>query len=155
MTPPIITTRPSFFALGVVRRCDSPETTDFEGIWHEFLRHEAEIKPHSIELVWYGIGFPVAGGGGFDYLAGMAVEGVAEVPEGLQLREVPEATEAVFACTMATIGETYAFAYHEWLPASEYVCGEPLPWIEKYMPTAGEGSELRIEIHIPLRKKGL
>ena len=84
----------------------------------------------------------------------MAVEGVSGAPEGLVLREAPEATEAVLECTMATLGATGAFAYDQWLPQSEYECAEPLPWYEKYPPGGGEGPDMRVEIHIAVRKAG-
>ena len=48
-----------------------------------------------------------------DYLAGMAVEGVVDVPEGLTLREVPASRYAVFECTVKTISDTYDWIFQD------------------------------------------
>ena len=151
MTDPQVVDRPAFWVLGIVRHFGSPASADFEGTWHALAPQQGLIAPLSTDGAFYGVGFVAEGATGFDYLAGMAVAPDAQVPPGLFLREVPAATEAVFTCTMATIGATYQFAYGEWMARAGYQCAEPLPWFERYPPEGISGPDSPLEIHIAIK----
>jgi predicted transcriptional regulator YdeE len=154
MTDPQVVNRPAFWVLGVVRHFAGPESADFEGTWRAFGPQQHLIEPLSCDGVFYGVGFVVEGETGFDYFAGMAVPEATEAPPGLFLREVSAATEAVFACTMATIGATFQFAYGEWMARAGYQCAEPLPWFERYPPEGISGPDSPLEIHIAIKPVG-
>jgi len=49
---------------------------------------------------------------------------IADVPEGMVSRQVPEQTYAVFPCTLETIHEMYQYAFQTWLPQSDYQAGD-------------------------------
>jgi predicted transcriptional regulator YdeE len=142
--------REAFTVMGI-QVLVNPMATDYEAIWRQFELREAEIAPHSPRKVYYGVFFPTDQEGLDDHLAGMAVEGVTEAPEGLVRRTVPAAEEAVFACTMDTIGATWAAAFGEWLPAHGYEYDHPSPCYERYVP--GSQGPVAVTIHIPLRRK--
>ncbi len=141
--------REAFTVLGVQVRVN-PMTADYKAIWEQFMAREAEVTPHNSDGVYYGVFFPTGEEGLDDHLAGMAVTGVTEAPEGLVLREVPAGQEAVFPCTMDTIGATWASAF-EWLPANGQEYDHPLPCYERYVPSP-QGPPT-VTIHIPVRAR--
>ena len=143
--------RPAFPVMGTQVRIH-PMTADYEAIWHQFLPREAEIAPFTAEQVYYGVFYPTEEEGQDDFIAGMAVTGVETPPEGLVLREVGAAREAVFACTMATIGETWAGSFQEWLPANGYEYDHPSPCYERWTPDPA-GGHPAVTIHVPVRRK--
>lgn len=128
---------------------EPPET--FVSIWNEFERNHERIKHHSVDSRYYGVSFGIAEDGRFDYLAGMAVVPVDEVPEGLQVREVPAGTYAVFSCSVQAIGQTYGYIFGEWRSTSGYELDTKKPAFEEYPPAADATSPVRI--HIPIREE--
>ena len=90
-----------------------------------------------------------------DYLAGMAVFGVADVedvPAGLTLREVPASRYATFECTVKTISDTYDRIFGEWLKANPYPRprqGSPKADFERYPPATDSG-DTPVLLHIAL-----
>jgi predicted transcriptional regulator YdeE len=67
------------------------------------MKYHDQIQQLSTDQAYYGACFAVEGKPKqMDYLAGMAVGDVNEVPEGLILREVPASRYAVFECTVKT-----------------------------------------------------
>jgi len=151
MKQPDIVHRERFLVMGTVARRKSgterPET--FTSIWNEFERHHEKIGLHSVDSKYYGVSFGVAQDGSFDYLAGMAVGQVEETPAGLQIREVPAATYAVFACVVESIGQTYADIFEEWRSTSGYELDPTKLAFEQYPPAAETNAP--VLIHIPIR----
>ena len=94
MKPKIID-RESFTILGL-QECFTPDHQDFPGIWKRFMKYHDSIVEFSIDGAHYGANFVVVEGSQMDYLAGMAVKDVQEIPDGLTLREVPASRYAVF-----------------------------------------------------------
>ena len=136
----------------VTRRKSGTERPEaFTSIWSEFERHHETIKRHSVDSKYYGVSFGVAQDGSFDYLAGMAVGRVEETPAGLQVREVPAATYAVFACVVQAIGQTYGYIFGEWRSTSGYEI-DPTKFAFEQYPPAGE-TNAPVLIHIPIREK--
>ncbi len=148
---PNIVERESFKVMGVVARV-IPASADFHDIWmNQFMARHDEVKPHSTDGAYYGVCF-CQGEEAIDYIAGMAVGDVATVPEGLVVREVPAATDAVFECRVATISQTYDFIHKEWLAASEFDYDRSAPDFEHYPPDTVTG-ESPVFIHVPVRKR--
>jgi len=108
---------------------------DFDQIWmKEFMAFAEEVTPLSIDGAYYGVWFPVAREGHGDYVAGMAVPETAEVPVALTMRPVSGGDYAVFACTVATIGETWDGVHDTWLAANPGRHDASRPAFEFYPP---------------------
>jgi AraC family transcriptional regulator len=149
---PHIVHRQPFTVLGVLARC-TPQSADFSDIWlNRFMARHDEISPHSTDGAFYGVDHLPGEDGTFEYIAGMAVVNRETVPEGLVLRAVPAARDAVCECTVATIGEAYERAFGEWLPASPYEHDRSLPGFEHYPPDTTTGDS-PVLIHIPIQKR--
>ena len=139
--------------MGVQVRLDNPMAADYESIWQQqFGPRQPEIAPYSSEEAAYGVYFPTEQEGVDDFVAGMAVSGVEEAPEGLVLREVPAAHEAVFRSGLRDLGATWQCIFGEWLPTSGYehaMGGAPF---ERFPPGCHEGTA-PVTIHVPVRKR--
>lgn len=98
----------------------NPMTMNHKGAWDEFMKYYDKVMEFSIERGYYGVYFGVEGEEGVvELIAGMAVDNVDEVPQGLAMREVSKASYAVFECNMNTLGQTWGYIYGEWLPKSQ------------------------------------
>jgi AraC family transcriptional regulator len=153
MKPPDIVRREGFRVMGTVARrqpgTERPEM--FTAIWKEFETHHEQIRLHSVDSKYYGVSFGAGQDVSFEYLAGMAVGRVMEIPVGVQVREVPAATYAVFACVVQTIGWTYAYIFGEWRPTSGYELDPTKFAFEQYPPAAETNAP--VLVHIPIREQ--
>lgn len=142
-----------FMIMGTVTRITmgSESIEEFRSIWNDFESWHEQIKMHSTDQCYYGMSFATEQEGVIDYVAGMAVKEIETVPDGLMLREIPDAYYAVFACTVKTIGDTYRHIFSEWLPASKNQLDASAPTFEKY-PPAGD-TKSPVLIHIPIRQQ--
>jgi AraC family transcriptional regulator len=150
---PKITNREAFAILGLQERF-SHGKEDFEGIWKRFMAYHDQIRALSIDGAYYGANFVVKEGQQMDYLAGMAVTEVQDVPEGLTLREVPASRYAVFECTVETISDTYDWIFDKWLPTAPHgrpSRGSPKAAFERYPPGTDSG-DTAVLIHIALEE---
>jgi AraC family transcriptional regulator len=143
--------RDAFTVMGVQERF-TPETEDFEGIWKRYMAFHERIAPLSTDGAHYGVCFASDQEGAMDYVAGMAVPPGTDCPEGLVVRDVPAARDAVFECTVRTIRETYEFIHHTWIAGSPYVLDDPKPGFERYPPNTTRGDS-PVLIHVPVRPK--
>ena len=153
MKPPDIVRRDGFLVMGSVAHrkpeTDRPET--LVAIWNDFETHLQSIKDHSVDSKYYGVSFPAGPDGSFDYMAGMAVRRATETPEGLEVRKVPAATYAVFACPVQSIGQTYRYIFGEWRAKSGYKTDNATPAFEEYPPVTDTNAP--VLLHIPIRTK--
>ena len=151
MKQPDIVRREGFLVMGTVTHrkpgTDRPEM--FAAIWNDFETHQQSIKGHSVDSKYYGVSFAAGPDGSFDYMAGMAVRPVAETPEGLEVRKVPAATYAVFACPVQSIGQTYRYIFGEWRAESGYETDNATPAFEEYPPATDTNAP--VLLHIPIR----
>ncbi len=120
-------------------------------IWRDFESHHDELRPLSTDQAYYGVSFSTGEEGVIDYVAGMAVRGVDLVPKPLVVREVPAARFAVFECPLQAIGDTYRYAFAEWLPGSPYAVDGSAAAYERYPPEVDVNAP--VLIHIPIREK--
>jgi AraC family transcriptional regulator len=86
--------------------------------WDEFSARGAEVKHVSGAAV--GLCFGMPNDKEPWYIAGVEVERVDEIPDGMVSRSVPAQKYAVFACTLETLGQTYRYINEEWQPKSGY-----------------------------------
>jgi AraC family transcriptional regulator len=89
---------------------------------------------------------------GFTYVAGVEVERLERVPDGLTAVSVPANTYAVFTHTghISRLSDTVRQIWGRWLPASPYrhVPAPDFEWYdERWDPQTGEGA---IDIYVPI-----
>lgn len=151
MKPPVIVRREAFLVMGTVTRrnpgTDRPET--FVTAWKEFEIHLERVQCLSADRKYYGVSFAADAAGSFDYLTGMAVRSAADTPEGLEVRVVPAATYAVFACPVPSIGQTYGYVFGPWRAESGCVPDVTAPAFEEYPPATETNAP--VLLHIPIR----
>ena len=84
-------------------------------------------------------------------MAGMAVREGVSIPEGVEVRDVPAALHAVFACSFQSLGSTYGFIFDEWLQTSEYEQDTDKFGFD-YYPPATTGGDFPMQIWFPVKK---
>lgn len=149
---PEFTTRKALTVLGLMEHF-APENEDYEGIWKRFMAYHDQISCLSTDKAYYGVYFDHDEESGLDYIAGMSVKKIEGAPEGLTVRDIPDAYCAVFKCTVKTIGQTYDKIFKNWLPVSQYEQDVPNPVFERYPPNTETGDDPML-IYIPVREKG-
>ena len=117
---PKIESKPAFIVVGMKLRGAFKEG-EIPQLWQQYNQRWHEIK----HIVDPEIGFGIednfdSNTGEFDYMAGMEVSQVEDLPDGMGVWEIPAQTYAVFPCTLQTLMETYQLAYQTWLPNSNY-----------------------------------
>ena len=148
---PRIVEREAFCVLGVAADIDI--TADDPGaVFEEFIRRRAGIATPSSAPGDYGVYFESDQPGKVCYLAGMEVDVLDEIPEGLVLREVPGARYAVFGCGIEEIGKTWRFIHGTWLPDSTQYALANSPVFEYFPPGARDG-KANILIHVAVRDR--
>jgi predicted transcriptional regulator YdeE len=152
MAEPKLQERKPFTVLGVYQRLD-PRTADWQDIWaNKFGARRAEIEPFATDDSVYGVYIESGEPGLDDFWAGMAVEGVEQAPEGLSLRRIGGCLEAVFECTIPTLGATWGHIHQEWLPASEYRHGCHEAGFERFPPGCDQAGT-PMTVHVPIVKR--
>lgn len=126
-----LTHKPSFSVVGlrIHARGMSPEIA---ALWKKFVPRIAEV-PHLTEArASYGImdNFEEATGE-LDYMAGVAVSSIEQLPSGMSVWSIPAADYAIFGTTLPTMGATMGKIFSEWLPTSGYRSA-PGPSFEYY-----------------------
>jgi len=147
-----------FQVLGVQDDAYKIEEVDpgFYDLWmNRFMSRHDDVQPYSIDgayyAVWYGYTETDFLKG--KHLAGMAVRGDAETPDGWVIRDVPAAKYAVFETTLRDIGDATEYAQRQWLPGSDYELDTPKPRFD-LMPPDTTTQESPVSVWIPVRKKG-
>lgn len=95
------------------------ENQEITKLWSRFNAMAEKIKLPLSEC--YGICAPVEPDGSFGYLAGFPVASKVNVPEGMEVWEIPAQTYVVFEANGITdIGATYKLIMNDWMPKSGY-----------------------------------
>lgn len=151
MKQPDIMRREDFLVMGTVTRrkigADRPEI--FAAIWNDFESHRQDIKVYSVDSKYYGVSFAPGPDGSFDYMAGMAVRPDATTSKDLEIRKIPAATYAVFACPVQSIGQTYGYIFGEWRAESGCQIENSAPAFEEYPPETDANAP--VLLFIPIR----
>ena len=143
--------RPAFRVMGVLAR-GKAEDIDFEALWMDrFMAHHGLVHPLSTDKAYYGVGVETGEPGEIEYVAGMAVDEAAEAAEGLVVREVAAARDAVFECTVRTVPQAWEGIFSAWLPGSGYEYDASVASFERYPPGTSAGDS-PVFIHVPVRK---
>ncbi len=120
MEPEMIT-KPAFKAVGL-SYVGKNQNGEIPQMWGRFVPRLNE--PRRINHAFsYGLCFSEvkdAKEGEFEYVAAVEVADEQGIPAGMVYREVPEHQYAVFTHhgKLETLGETYEYIYHTWLPQS-------------------------------------
>jgi len=127
-------------------------TPEIPRLWVQFVPRIDEIEYGVEPRVSYGLmDHSDQKIGVLDYMAGNAVEKVAELPTGMTRWNVPANTYAVFKATLTTIGEAFDYIYNTWLPTSGYQQAAG-PYFERYGETFSPTNP-GLSIYVPVEKK--
>jgi predicted transcriptional regulator YdeE len=153
---PKIVDRDAFKVMGVIGHFDSV-AEDHTPLWEkDFMVFHDQIKALSTDEGYYGVYLGADHAEPMDILAGMVVQSAAQdapgAPAGIQVREVPAATYAVFECLFQGIGSTYGYIWDEWLQTSAYEQDMTKLGFDYYPPATTDGSS-PMEIWLPVREK--
>lgn len=120
-------------------------------IWEkQYMPMDALLKRFSIDGGCYGV--TLNEGDHLIYLAGVAAADQRELPKGVDKREIPAASYAVFDCVFSTMSATVQEVYGEWFHTSDKELDTKAIGFEYYPPYNGTG-EMRVEIYIPVKAK--
>jgi AraC family transcriptional regulator len=131
----------------------TPQTTArIPELWEKFIPHIGKI-PGQKGDVTYGICCNPDGKGGFEYIAGVEISKLDDLPEQYRWIEVQPQHYAVFEHKgpLTTLPQTFQYIWKTWLPQSAYEAADA-PEFERYSadfnPQTGEGV---LEIWLPLK----
>lgn len=142
----------TFRVLGIQRRID-PMNTDYMKLWRDELGpYYATIGRLGRGEGWYGVYFPSEEEGKVDFVAGMVVGDLDEVPEGLVVRDIPAAKMAVFTASIDNLGETWRNIYSGWL-AEAGLAGDHTTACFEYFPPGAEMGKADVSISVPVKGK--
>lgn len=149
---PEIKSLPGFTVVGLPYRGIN-EKNEIPQLWEQFVPRVDEIKHRIRDHKAYGvIGTADEKTGEFDYLTGLPVESVGDLPDGMRSWEVPEQLYAVFPCTLPSLMHTFQYIYQVWLPQSGYTRADGPEfelYDENFRPDEGR---LDMFVYIPIKK---
>lgn len=122
-------------------------------LWDTFLPELGKV-PSQLGEEAYGVCCNPDGEGGFEYIAGVAISKLDDLPERFRWIELQEQSYAVFEHRgpLDTLAQTFQAIWQEWLPQSGYEAVDA-PEFERYSadfnPDAGTGL---VEIWLPVKK---
>jgi AraC family transcriptional regulator len=145
----------AFHVVGVRERFVPGRIERIPVLWDEFIRRAATV-PHRIDGVHYGVCVDATdratGEKAFLYTAGVGVESVGEVPEGMSATTVPAATYAVFTHrgSIRDFGRTVQAIWREWIPASGLVPTRA-PDFERYDERFRmDADDSEVDVYVPV-----
>jgi predicted transcriptional regulator YdeE/DNA-binding transcriptional MerR regulator len=149
---PNIITKPAFTVVGM-RYFGKNENGEIPALWDRLNPRWHEFKNQADDAA-YGVCTDMNDEGLFEYVAGIAVTDASHVPEGMVVRQVPEATYAVFETTLRGIRQVYDYAMNTWLPQSAYEWANS-PDFELYDDSFDPANpeESTLYVYIPIRSK--
>ncbi len=157
MEPKIIT-RSAFTIVGL-RYFGKNEHQEISELWGEFNHRSEEIGgiPHETGEAAIGLcTTPEDAGeeGAIEYVAGVPVSKVNQVPEDFVIRQMPEYTYAVFAHKgdLPSLGKTYEYIYETWLPQSGYQLAAPIDFEYYDQDFKDFSPESVFYIYLPIQK---
>jgi predicted transcriptional regulator YdeE len=131
MEPKIIT-KPAFTLVGL-RYFGKNEHQEISELWMQFNERVEQLGGLKHDSGEGAIGLCITPDdepleGAFEYVAGLPVTKVEDVPEGFVVRQVPEHTYAIFSHkgSLAGLSKTYEYIYETWLPQSSYELAQKL-----------------------------
>jgi AraC family transcriptional regulator len=131
--------------------------------WAEFMTRLGEVPhqttppiPHGFEDYSRGLVLKPGEFPKYYYLAGVQVERLTDIPEGMTAKVIPEADYAVFTHRgpIDNLHDSFRYIYETWMPNSGYkmdpeVSGD----FERYPAPLTDMQNALVEIHVPVVKK--
>lgn len=150
---PTFITKPAFTVVGIkLRHEDHDNKQEIPQLWGDFMPRGKEIAQMVTPPVMYGLmGNFDPETDAFDYMAGVGVTAVENIPEGMERWDVPEQHYAVFETTLATLQESYDFICNTWPKESGYVLTRGTEF-ELYDETFNGDAHQTFYIYTPVRK---
>jgi predicted transcriptional regulator YdeE/DNA-binding transcriptional MerR regulator len=149
---PRFETRPAFMVVGMMYRGKN-ENLEINAMWNDFIPRFNEINDKDLRET-FGVcrGLKGARDGEFEYVAGVRVKSVNDLPEDMVVRMVPEQKYAVFTHRGALEGlrAFIDYIYQSWLPQSgfELTSGPDLEVYDEKFKYFAEDSEFYILLPI-------
>lgn len=125
---------------------------DIGQLWQRFIPHIGKV-PGQVDEVTYGICCNPDGQGGFEYLAGVEISKLDDLPERYRWIEVQPQNYAVFehGGSLQELPQTFNYIWKTWLPQSGREAADA-PEFERYSadfnPDTGSGV---VEVWLPLK----
>ena len=110
--------KPGFTIVGMKYRGKN-QKNEVPQLWEVFVPRMAEVLNRTGLGVSYGVMDNYdEESGEFDYIAGVEVGSVEDIPDGMVSHVVPDQTYSVFKCTLPTLHQTFEHIYQKWIPES-------------------------------------
>ncbi len=153
LEPPRIETHEAMLIVGLSERylCEQ----DAGGIpsqWQRFVPYLGSI-PQQNGADTYGVVYNTDDAGYMDYMSGVEVKGISELPHGLNSLHVPAHRYAIFFHPdhIAQVRDSWNYIWNDWLPRSGFEASDA-PILEHYDhrfdPRTGAGG---VELWVPLK----
>ena len=143
-----IVRKAQFTVVGVRRRFHSDTSrAEIPKFWDEWLS-KGESRP---VMGTFGVCADMEGKE-FDYWIADLYFPWEEVPEGCETRVIPEGLWAEFPCTIASLQDTDAKIWSEWLPALKGYSLAGGYDVEVYLPPKDGAEEMTVAIWVPLKE---
>lgn len=151
---PKIKEHPAMRIIGIGGTFTSETRSGIPELWGQFIPRMGEA-PGAVSMVTYGVCFPPAEDGTFEYMAAVEVDGAAPAPEGMVERQVPAHRYAVFRHHVKSpnlhedLQPTMDFIWGTWVKSGDQTLakapdfelypadfdpGSPSAWIDIYVP---------------------
>lgn len=137
---------------GLGGRYDQASAATIPQLWEQFAPHIGQV-PGQVDDVTYGICCNADGQGAFDYVAGVEISKLDDLPERYRWVEVQPQHYAVFEHQgpLQSLAQTFHYIWKTWLPQSGREAADA-PEFERYSadfnPATGDGV---LEIWLPLK----
>lgn len=155
LSEPRFESRSSFLIAGLGDRFTFEKNEGIVGLWQALIPHLGNLAGQ-VDGTSYGLCYNPGEDGSFEYIAGVEVSAIDDLPPHFRHFRVQEQYYAVFRHLghISTIHQTFFTVFNHWLPESSYVLADA-PEFEQYSPdfdpSQGKG---HVDIWIPLVTAG-
>lgn len=143
---------PFLLIAGLGARFTQQTIAGISELWEKLIPHLGEIPGQKSEVT-YGVGYNFDNQGGFDYLAGVEISKLDDLPETYRCVEIQPQYYAVFEHTgaLSTLAQSFRYLFDTWLPQSGHQATDA-PEFERYSedfnPKLNTG---KLEIWVPIK----
>jgi len=129
---PRIETHGAFLVVGLRERYGQEASQHAPAQWQRFTPYIGAI-PAQVGNCTYGVGYNGDDDGNIDYLCGVEVTRISNLPDELDHVRVPERRYAVFthAEHVSSIRQSWDMVWNQWLSQAEYTVADA-PFFERY-----------------------
>ncbi|MGJ7514495.1 GyrI-like domain-containing protein [Pseudomonas baetica] len=137
---------------GLGGRFTQQTTAGIPALWEKFIPHIGNIPGQKGEVT-YGICCNPDGKGGFEYIAGVQIDKLDDLPDQYRWVEVQPQYYAVFEHKgpLDQLPQTFQYLWHTWLPQSGYEAADA-PEFERYSEDFNPNLKTgKLEIWLPIK----